>query len=169
MRAVIFSVLVGCTAITSMAGAPRVDVPEIEIKGIKIGMPLKDASELIGTYSDNKNFTIGGVETNDGRPPTASYKDEKLSTFLFMFKPDQFGAIMSAVSSKYPVIKCANSKVQNGAGAKFDQVDCKLTSKDATLTIRRYVGDVTTGVLYLSSLEAMEKFSQEAKKKASDI
>jgi len=54
-------------------------------------------------------------------------------------------------------------------GASFEQIECKLSSEQGILNLRRYSSDITRGILSLYSYEEIEKVKQEMQNKKSDI
>lgn len=147
------------------------NVPVIEIKGVKLGMPRDAVEDIIGnlyTYKE-KYFTIGDVGTESGKPPLAEYIDEKLSSLYFAFSSKNFESVRDAVWAKYPTMKCAVSRINNRMGASFEQVDCRLTSSNGVLTMQRFSGTLDSGDLFLISNDEVEKQRLERLKKKSDI
>ncbi len=79
---VLLIILVSCISNSIAQDVKKFDVSEIEIKGIKLGMPQLEVEEIIGKYGAPKEFTIGGIgHFNLGRPQV-SYINSKLSKFL---------------------------------------------------------------------------------------
>lgn len=141
--------------------APPSPGPEIEIKGVKLGMPKNDAEyKLLG-------LTIGGVEAKDR--VTRSYYEDKLDRFLFVFESKSFDDVLGAVKGKFPDLKCEDSTVTNSMGAKFNQVDCFLNDQQGTMLLSRFFGDVTESMLAVTSHRWQNEIKAKDQKKRGDI
>lgn len=147
---------------------PKVDVPFIELKGIRLGMISDEVYAILGNAKIS-TFTIGGVGSDDGLNPTQNYIDDKLASFFFSFRSSDFEGVILAVRSKYPMTQCVTSEVKNRMGATFPQVECQLSAKDGSLSLRKYGRTLNTGNLFLLSSELREQRTQEAAKKSGDI
>lgn len=147
---------------------PSFDVPIIEIKGIRLGMTSDDVYAILGNTRIS-TFTIGEVGSDGGINPIQNYIDDKLSSFFFSFRSPDFEGVIRAVRSKYPMIRCVTSEVKNRMGAAFSQVECELSSKDGSMSVRKYGSTMNTGHLFLISKEMQEKTRLEAVKKSGDI
>ncbi len=100
---------------------------DIEIKGISIGMLEEKFKEDYGlSYSDNLQMKIAGIWCK--YPVITKWHKGKLDAIMFSFESKDFENMLSAIKSKYPKIKCENSKVGNAMGASFTQTTCGLTA-----------------------------------------
>jgi hypothetical protein len=125
------------------------DFHGIEIKGIHIGMTEKEVTEKIGNVDE---FTIAGVKSKHYNIPLSlHYHDGKLDSLDFFFTPEGFGAVLEAVKSKYPSLKCENSTVWNAMGASFQQMECMLEDSETYLRISRFTSSIDTSSLSLIS------------------
>jgi hypothetical protein len=175
MKKIIFAVLLTMIVSSAMVleyGLPIAMIPDVpvvleaqknpalEIKGLKIGMTEKEAYDK-SIYG----FTIGGVSPKN--PIDLKYHDGKLDRLSFVFTPEGFNAVLEAVKSKYPSLKCNNSSVSNAMGASFQQMICMLESPEATLIIRRFTTSIDTSTLTLTSqrfFDEQDKYKNNTKK-----
>lgn len=135
----------------------------IEIKGFYIGMPMEQAQQH---YRELPDVSIGGATAKyDFDPLKLEYNDAKLEALIFFFRPDGYEGLRDALKDKYPGLRCESSKASTRAGAAITQEECSLRSGGALLQLRRYLNDITTSSLSLTS-EAKLKAEAEQRKKA---
>ncbi len=149
---------------------------EIEIKGLKLGMSKADVelkfgkvdNVALGKDGELYQFTIGGVEGTYNHAKLEFHAD-KLDKVWFFFNADGFDAVRKAVASKYPALKCSGSTVSNTMGASFRQTECSLKNKIGTLELRRFVGDINTSVLTMTTHRNRKELMDKEKEKQGDI
>jgi hypothetical protein len=143
------SILTGCFFLAAVS-----QTQAQSIKGIEIGQTLQEAGAALGKYLVAeighplsleestaivspvvKNFTIAGISSSYGGEleRMLRLKDGKIDSFMFFFHQDRFDVMRVAFQAKYPALKCEDSELQNGYGAKFQQTICTFEN----LTIER--------------------------------
>jgi hypothetical protein len=140
----------------------------IEIKGLYIGMPKEDFKKQFPTLN---SFTIAGVYSKfkSTNPINIKYRNGKIDDLGFFFESENFQTVLSAVKEKYPELSCETSEVSNGAGIKFSQVKCTLEDSESILTLNRFIGDINTSMLNLTSKKYIQELVDEANKNQKDI
>lgn len=172
MKRVIITTIFGSTiGIATAQLRPPPDVPEIEIKGVKLGMSKKAVEAIVGAPGKKgyTPFTIGGVGTYNFDQPSFGYTDGKFSNLMFLFKSEKFDDLKAAVSTKYPSLRCTQSEIQNRLGIKFQQVQCSLADKNGMLSLTKYSSQLDIGYLNFDSFEVIDRMLQKANKKVGDI
>jgi hypothetical protein len=139
----------------------------VEIKGLSVGMTKAEVQDLFPTW---KGFTVAGVPS---KYPSVSvlpkYHEDRLDQLMFFFNPDSFATVLDAVKSKYPNLKCVDSKVGNAMGAQFSQVECTMGDSSSVLQLTRFVGDINTSGLSLLSRRSLAEDLEKAKQTKKDI
>jgi len=159
MKRVIYPMLiVFITATSSLAASEQ----GIEIKGLRIGMTKEDFKAKFGG-PPYKRFTIAGIPSNNEYIPP-KFRDDKLEMYFFAFSPSYFTEMLQAIGTKFPQMKCTESKIKNEFGAVFDQVKCDYNDDKSTLTLIRYL-DLKTSALTLST---PDYFKGDSKEKADE-
>lgn len=139
----------------------------IELKGLQVGMTKEEVNKKFPSF---EGFTIAGVSSKySSTPVKIEYRDNKLDFLLFFFDSENFSTVLAAVKEKYPELKCIDSEVSNGMGAKFSQVDCTLSDSVSTLSLSRFVSDVQTSSLTIISKKLSEQINNESKQKMKDV
>ena len=139
----------------------------IEIKGLSIGMPKAEVEALFPSWA---GFTIAGVKSAEGFAPVARYHDDKLDVFHFIFSAKDFDAVAEAVKEKYPSTECVDSKVSNAMGTTFRQTHCNITNDPlAVLRLSRFVKDVNTSMLTLTSMRFVKEGLEKRRERKKDI
>lgn len=144
-------------------------IEEIEIKGIKLGMTKSEYAEV---YKKNGGLkmTIGGAKNKySSVDPNSDFVDGKLDRFSFFFASNNYDGLISAIKDKYIDIKCEQSDIQTTAGVTYAQEICQMDDKLGKLIIAKYLSDIETSSLSLSSHASIEKSMQEEEKKKKDI
>ena len=147
----------------------RVDINEIEVKGVRLGMNKAEAEELLGTRINPKQFSIAGVSSKTPPAIFNNFIDEKLSSFTFLFHSSNFLQLLVAVKGKYPELICETSEVKNKMGAAFEQVQCKLNSPEGNLLLSKYYLDLNSSGLVLRSIQEIEQSRKVIEKNKKDI
>lgn len=139
----------------------------LEIKGVRIGMTKEEWLSKFGSL-DVSYFTVGGAlgKYEKIRPV---FHEGKLDSFHFFFHSDYFDDVLGAVKTKYPRIRCSKSTVANAMGAKFTQVSCSLGDNTGVLSLSRFVSDIDTSCLSLTSKRFLDEAVKESKKGEKDI
>ena len=139
----------------------------IEIKGLSIGLSKAEVEQKFPSWS---GFTIAGASAKYPHSPLeTSYVDGKLDSLFFFFEEDSFAVVLAAVKQKYPNISCVESQVGNAMGAKFTQIECTISDRLSTLQLTRFISDIWTSSLTLTSRRLLEEASQKAKKNKKDL
>jgi len=136
----------------------------IEIKGLRLGMTKTDIEKKFGTLPVN-NFTIADVPGKF--PVRLEFYEGKLDELMFFFSSTNFNEVRKAVISKNPELKCTDSTVTSPAGKSYTQVNCKLADQLGTLRVERFVRDIDTSAVTLTShrlFQELEKQRQEKQK-----
>jgi hypothetical protein len=133
----------------------------IEIKGLRLGMTKTEIENKFGKLPIN-NFTIADVPGKF--PVRLEFYEGKLDELMFFFAPNSFNDVRKAVVSQNPEIKCTDSTVTSPRGESYKQVNCRLADKLGTLRLDRFVMDVNTSGLTLTS----HRLFQELEKKRRD-
>lgn len=155
-----------CGIFVASCGAFAGD-PEIEIKGVRIGMSKQD---LDSKYPSWEGFTVAGVPSKSKYAPGPyDFHDGKLDYFGFSFDPRKFDSIREALKAKYPGLSCENSAVSNAMGATFEQTECNLRGSNASLRLSRFGSDITSGLLFLVSHRALEERARRIAEEKSDL
>lgn len=162
---------------------------EVEIKGLKIGMP---EMEILQKFSNFDEFTIAGVRgyhigyvlapglrsicmdrcfsERGARPLSIRFDDQGgLEYWQFSFASPQFGQIKAAVKEKYPSAVCYESVLVNGYGAQFQQETCTVEDDISLLSIRRYSSDRNKGMLDVTAKKVIERMKQKSEQGKKDI
>lgn len=146
--------------------APK-PMPRIEIKGLAVGMTEEEVATASRAQGE---FTVGAVASKYSHSDVSlKFFEGRLDTLYFFFAPAGFSDVLAAVKSKFPAIKCSESKTQNRMGAQFLQVECELKQAGASLSIRRLAGDIETSSLSLISDRFVQELMDKNKKKSTDI
>lgn len=150
--------LVACVACVACVAASA--APPIEVKGLQIGMTEEQIVAAIGSMTP-RGLTIAGVPSfyaDNHRLPLdpgveIQMEDGKLARFTFLFKARYFEPLQQTFSEKYPAMRCSDSSVTTGSGARLTQTECELQDAQSRLSVRRFVGDINTAGLVLESRE----------------
>jgi len=148
------------------AAPGTIDEP-IEIKGLRIGMTR---AEVIAKYGKPplRDFTVAGVPGKSKRLDL-SFHEDRLDYWIFYFDVGAFDELMEALRSKYPRLRCTERMVPNYLGAPYAQVDCSLSDRTSTLSLRRVAQDINTSALWMSSQRRLEALEQKAKANQRDL
>lgn len=138
----------------------------LELKGIRLGMSQFDLQDLHGQLP-LQGLTIAGITSK--YPINPDFLDGRLEQFEFFFDSSEFNRMLVAVQKKYPTLKCTNSRVATVAGVRLIQTECALNGKDGTLSLNRFVSDVSTSVLTMTSREVIERRRKTMKAGDKDI
>jgi hypothetical protein len=153
---------------------------EIEIKGIKIGMSQNDYEIIVPPQrffdEDNKPIRVKPSEFTIAEIPGkhvyssagATFEADKLDSFLFFFKSENFDKMLNAVKAKYPKLKCENSIVNNAFGATFKNINCYLKDKSGQFKLTKYV-DLETSSLSIRSHEYIKRTANKQKIPSKDL
>lgn len=140
----------------------------VDIKGLHLGMKKEEIINKFGPLP-LKEFTIGGVQSMFDLNFYDDFYENKLDRFIFFFEADSFNEVLQAVKLKYPALKCVDSTVSNAMGASFKQTICELQDQLGTLTLKRFVSDISTSVLNLSSHRRNQELANKQKMKQNDL
>jgi hypothetical protein len=140
---------------------------KIEIKGLRLGMTNAEVEAKVGPLPLT-NFTVAGASSKytDASP---EFYEGKLDSFSFYFNAEQFDDVLGAVKSKYPALRCVKSKVANAMGASFTQVNCQLRDTKGALHLTRFVNDISTSSLTLTSDRRIKEWVKEEKSRQNDL
>jgi hypothetical protein len=138
----------------------------IEIKGLRLGMTKTEIEKKFGTLPLN-NFMIAGVSGKF--PVRLEFYEGKLDELMFFFSPKSFDDVRKAVISKNPELKCTDSTITSPRGESYKQVNCKLVDQLGTLRLGRYVRDIETSALTLTSHRLFQELEKKRKEKQKDI
>lgn len=131
---------------------------ELDIKGIHLGMTKAEIEKKYGPLPLN-DFKIGGVA---GRfPIRLEFYEGKLDELMFFFPSASFSDVQKAVVTENPDIKCSDSTITSPQGKSFTQTNCKLADNAGTMHLDRFVRDIETSAVILTS----HRLSQELEKK----
>ena len=103
-------------------------VPAQDLKGVRIGMTKDDYDKVMESVG---YFTIGGVSPKYSVTP-AFDEQGKLSSFIFFFRSEDYGQVREAVKTKFPKLKCVQSKVGN----RMEQLSRRKTASLARCLCR---------------------------------
>ena len=140
---------------------------QIEFKGLHLGMSRAEVQKKAGPLP-LKDFTIAGVGSKYSTIELRFHED-KLDSLAFLFHANRFDDVLEAVRAKYPALECKNTTVTNAIGGSFTQTDCTLKDMLGTLTLTRFVSDIRTSVLSLTSDRAIKEYIDEERKRKKDI
>jgi hypothetical protein len=138
---------------------------QIEIKGLRLGMTETEIEKKFGALPLN-NFKIANVTGKF--PVMLAFHEGKLDELMFFFSSNSFNDVRQAVIAKYPEIKCIDSPVTSPTGAKYTQVNCKLGDQLGTLRLDRFVRDIDTSALILTSHRLFQELENKRKEKQTD-
>jgi hypothetical protein len=135
---------------------------EIDVKGIHLGMTKAEIEKKYGPLP-LKDFEIGGVA---GRfPIRLEFYEDKLDELMFFFPSDSFTDVQKAVVTENPDIKCSDSTITSPKGESFTQTSCKLVDKIGTMRVDRYVRDIDTSAVILTSHRLYQELEKKRKEK----
>jgi len=139
----------------------------IEIKGLRLGMTKTEIEKKFGALPIN-NFTIADVPGKF--PVRLEFYEGKLDELMFFFPSKSFNEVHKTVIANNPELKCADSTVTSPAGQSYKQVNCKLADQLGILRVDRFVRDIDTSAVTLTShrlFQELEK-KRDEKQKTSD-
>lgn len=134
----------------------------IEINGLQLGMTKTEIEKKFGVLPLD-DFKIANVSGKF--PVRLAFHEGKLDELMFFFSSNSFNDVRQAVISKYPELRCTNSIVTSPAGAKYEQVNCKLEDQLGKLKLDRFVMDVDTSVLILMSHRLFQELDTKREEK----
>ncbi len=154
-----------CAALT-LSMAALANAQELEIKGLRIGMP---EAEIIAKHGSIKldDMTIAGAIPL--KAPRVRLRDGKLDELVYYFDPEDFADVVAAVKGKFPKTKCRSSSYTTGVGNQLTGMSCRIDVRDGTLLLTQYAGRIDTSTLHMLSRELGKEISEWAKKQKSDI
>jgi hypothetical protein len=138
---------------------------ELDVKGLHLGMTKTEIEKKFGALPLN-NFTIAGVAGKF--PVRLEFYEDKLDELMFFFPSASFSDVRKAVVSENPEIKCTDSTIKSPEGKSFIQVDCKLADKLGTLKLDRFVRDINTSAVTLTSHRLFNELENKRKEKQKD-
>jgi hypothetical protein len=138
----------------------------IEIKGLRLGMTKTEIEKKFGALPIN-NFTIADVSGKF--PVRLEFYEGKLDELMFFFSPKRFDDVRQAVIAKNPELKCTDSTVTSPKGESYKQVNCKLVDMLGTLRLDRFVRDIDTSALTLTSHRLFQELEKNRKEKQKDV
>ena|SRR6185369_16861620 len=134
----------------------------IEIKGLRLGMTKAEIEKKFGPLPINA-FTIADVSGKF--PVRLEFYEGKLDELMFFFSSKDFNDVRKAVISKNPDLKCTDSTVTSPAGKSYNQVNCKLADQLGTLRVDRFVRDIDTSAVTLTSHRLFQELEKKRKEK----
>lgn len=164
-----------------MAIAFGVQAQTVEIKGIRLGLPLTEIKRLypairMGAHDEAgliEKITIASAESKGGAMvqfrERDSAKSKVVDGLIFPFTPSSFDLVLDAVRTKYPKLQCENSKVTNRMGVEFTQTSCRLRDLESSLELQRYSGDLGTSLLLIVSDRQVKKDAEGRARQKKDI
>ena len=152
---------------------------ELAIKDFVLGQPLEQEAAKVGfrcrpsehngiKYKACMAATSGAAQTIAGVQATFTLLmglDDKLGSITYYFAQSDFAIVRAAFQDKYPGLRCVDSVVQNRMGAKFDQTECTLETKDASLSLTRRDSDLTQGSVALASAQHKAAMAEAQKQR----
>lgn len=138
----------------------------LELKGIRLGMSQFEIQDLHGALPI-RGLTIAGISSK--YPISPDFLNGRMERFAFYFDSSEFDQMLVAVKKKYPAVACTNHRVSNAMGAGFVQTQCALESGEGTLSLSRFVSDVSTSALTLTAREVTERRLKALKAGEKDI
>lgn len=127
-------------------------------------------SEVLQKFPSWAGFTIAEVPGKYTHSPMhVEYFEERLDFLLFFFNAPNFPSVLAAVKEKYPGLICEDSQVGNAMGATFTQTNCALEDAESILRITRFVSDIRTSSLSLTSKRKLAELAERSKQKKKDI
>jgi hypothetical protein len=147
------------------SSVPAQETPEIDIKGIRLGMAKQEVDAQIGSPEEFTIARIPCVNPNGNRDHRdygllTYYVDDKLDSLAFFFSTEQFDDMVEALRLKYPQLDCKDSVNQDG----IDLTACILEGKSGNLLLHRHYFTVSTSVLFLQTQEAEQRRQEAARK-----
>ena len=139
----------------------------IEIKGLRLGMTKTEIEKKFGTLPLN-NFTIA-ADVPGKFPVRLEFYEGKLDELMFFFSPKSFDDVRKEVISKNPELKCTDSTITSPRGESYKQVNCKLADMLGTLRLDRFVRDIETSALTLTSHRLFQELEKKRKEKQKGI
>ena len=109
------------------------------------------------------NFKIANVSGKF--PVRLAFHEGKLDELMFFFSSKSFNDVRKAVIPKYPELRCTDSIVTSPAGAKYEQVNCKLEDQLGMLKLDKFVLDIETSALILISHRLFNELETKRKEK----
>ena len=134
----------------------------IEIKGLRLGMTKTEIEKKFGKLPIN-NFTIADVPGKF--PVRLEFYEGKLDELMFFFSSKSFNEVRKAVISQNPELKCTDSTVTSPAGKSYNQVNCKLADQLGMLRVDRFVRDIDTSAVTLTSHRLFQELEKQRKEK----
>ena len=157
----IITLLTLFTAISSTTAFGR----DIEIKGLHLGMTKTEIEKKFGALP-LKQFTIADVAGKF--PVRLEFYEGKLDEIMFFFSPKGFDDVRKAVVANNPELKCTESTITSPKGESYKQVNCKLADMLGTLRLDRYVRNIETSALTLTSHRLFHELEEKRKGKQKD-
>ncbi|MEJ7929879.1 hypothetical protein WG922_07835 [Ramlibacter sp. AN1015] len=138
----------------------------IEIKGIYLGMPEADFKQL---HPNLNGFTVAGIQSKYSTP-YVYFKDGVLDSFSFYFTANGYDDVRAALLTKYSSqFQCEEEIVSTRAGASFKQERCRSDSPAGSVTLSRFVSDISTSSLSMMSRRLIDELKEKQKAKRGDI
>lgn len=149
-----------------------------EIKGLSLGM---SKTEVMALFPDSKPMsasiskddkhlvplTVANIESkyrNSGALIT--FSEDKLVSFQFYFKSEEFDSMRRAIREKYPELQCSDSTVTNRMGAEFTDTKCQYKN----LRLDRFIGDINTSMVGMVDPSFLtKKYDSQTKKAVGDL
>ncbi|MER8848584.1 hypothetical protein [Mesorhizobium australicum] len=165
MKQVFFALTFAALVMVSNAYAGKKN--QFDFKGVVLGEVAtpefikRKLGTDCGAGTDGVQVCNGGVTI--AQAPAAMNlvigKTGRVIRILLQFSSDDYGNVEQALSAKFGAPTVHRSVVQNGSGARFDQIQSYWGDDDASVTLHRYAGTVRQSVVYFSTAEdpAMRK------------
>jgi len=134
----------------------------IEIKGLRLGMTKAEIEKKFGALPIN-DFTIADVPGKF--PVRLEFYEGKLDELMFFFSSKSFNEVRKAAISKNPELKCTDSTVTSPAGKSYNQVNCKMADQLGILRVDRFVRDIDTSAVTLTSHRLFQELEKQRKEK----
>lgn len=165
----LFMALLAAFPVATIAG-------DFNVKEYEIGMPISrhptankcypDADGRHRCFDQFYDFTIGGEKVKN---VIVFYDDEKAEQIYFQFDSSGFNGIKAAIIAKYKKPTCKLSEVGNAMGAKFVQEICAWKTKNESMYLAKYSGNISEGDLLIVSKKEEERSQAAAMAKQKDL
>lgn len=170
--------MVGLRALCVVAALSMSQAYALDIKGITVGEKANcellrslevRSGQFFNSCEASQSVLIHRVSFLSGQSSLSVHRGADGLVNAVLVSQFAFDDALDALTQKFGSPRVTNSVVQNGMGAKFDQVSAVWEDDVAILMLKRHGSKLGEPSLSLMSKEAIKNMSQERSKAAGNI